>query len=80
MSVSSTINAYNYKTISANGNIKSEIAMRLKDFLCDRTRICFLAFVKVTYITRCYDIKSSNAEKVLKNLSDTQTKCYCFVF
>ena len=41
--------------------------MRLKTIsLCDRTRICFLAFVKVTYITQYYDIKSSKAEKSWK--------------
>ena len=46
--------------------------MRLKDSVCDRTGICILAFVKVTFITHCYDIKPSIAEKSCK--CDTQTK------
>ena len=40
--------------MSKNGNIKSEITMELEDFLYDRT-LCFLAFVKVTYITEWYN-------------------------
>ena len=53
--------------MSKNGTIKSEIRMKLEDFvLYDRT-LCFLAFVKVTYITEWYKwynyIKSSIVEK-----------------
>ena len=36
--------------------------MKLKDFLYDRT-LCFLTFVKVTYTTELYNIKSNIVEK-----------------
>ena len=44
-------------------NLKSETAIRLKHFVYGRTNICLLAIVDVTYVTQCYDIKSSNVAK-----------------
>ena len=44
--------------MSRNGNIESEIAIRLNYYLFGRTHICFFAIVNATYVTQCYDIKS----------------------
>ena len=44
-------------------NLKSKIAIRLKHFVYGRTHICLLANVNVTYLTQCYDIKSSTVVK-----------------
>ena len=39
--------------------LKSKTAIKLKHFVYGRTNICLLAIVNVTYVTQCYDIKSS---------------------
>ena len=44
-------------------NLKSKTAIRLKHFIYGRTNTCLLAIVNVTYVTQCYDIKSSTVEK-----------------
>ena len=44
-------------------NLKSKTSIRLKHFVYDRTHICLLAIVNVTYVTQCYDIKSSTVVK-----------------
>ena len=40
----------------------------LKHSFIGRTRMCFLAIVNVTYVTQCYDIKSSIVVKSWKKL------------
>ena len=40
-------------------NLKSKTVIRLKHCVYGRTQICLLAIVNVTYVTQCYDIKSS---------------------
>ena len=60
-------------------NLKSKPAIRLQHFVYGRTHICLLAIVNVTYVTQCYDIKSSTVVKSLKKACDTQTKWY-FIF
>ena len=44
-------------------NLKSKTVIRLKHFVYGRTHVCLLAVVNVTYITQCYDIKSSTLVK-----------------
>ena len=49
--------------MSKNG--ESKTAIRLKHFVYGITHICLLAIVNtyVTYVTQCYDIKSSTVVK-----------------
>ena len=44
-------------------NLKSKTAIRLKHFVYDRTHICLLAIVNVTYVTQFYYTKSSTVFK-----------------
>ena len=44
-------------------NLKSKTVIRLKHFVHGRTHICLLAIVNATYVTQCYDIKSSTVVK-----------------
>ena len=44
-------------------NLKSKTAIRLKHFVYDRTHICLLAIVNVTYVTQFYYTKSSTVVK-----------------
>ena len=44
-------------------NLKSKTVIRLKHFVYGRTHKCLLAIVNVTYVTQCYDIKSSSVVK-----------------
>ena len=60
-------------------NLKSKTATRLKHFVYGRTHICLLAIVNVTYITQCYDIKSSTVVKSLKNMWHTD-KMVLYIF
>ena len=55
-----------YKVTYKNGmskHLKSKTAIRLKHFVYGRTHICLLAIVNVTYVTQCYEIKSSTVVK-----------------
>ena len=44
-------------------NFNSKTAIRLKYFVYGRNHICLVANVNVTYLTQCYDIKSSTVVK-----------------
>ena len=45
-------------------NLKSKTVIRLKhSFTRQNSHICVLAIVNVTYVTQCYDIKSSTVVK-----------------
>ena len=39
--------------------LRAKQGLGLNILLYGRSRVCFLAIVKVTYVTQCYDIKSS---------------------
>ena len=56
--------------------------MRLKGFLCDGNCICFLAFVKTTYIKHCYIVMiySQVLQKSLEKMKWHTEKVVFFVF
>ena len=63
-------------------NLKCKTATGLKHFVYGIIHICLLAIVNVTYVSQCYDIRSSivvKSSKKKKKTCDTQTKWY-FIF